>query len=131
LDHGQLHRARCDRHRANHGNGHGGHSLDFINKAFECLDVIGWERADDVLPSVVGQMTAARDAEERTAWRQPVDLIALCQQPGRELPHLFAAKGNSTDWSDHVTLSDSLLGDRSSRDHSCAHSGGARRGLTC
>jgi hypothetical protein len=21
----------------------GGHSLDFINKAFECLDVIGWE----------------------------------------------------------------------------------------
>src|ERR1700751_5205006 len=30
----------------------GGHSLDFINKAFECLDVIGWEHAADVLPSV-------------------------------------------------------------------------------
>jgi nitrite reductase/ring-hydroxylating ferredoxin subunit len=86
----------------------GGHSLDFINKAFECLDVIGWEF---VLPSVVGQMAAARGAEERTAWRQPVDLIALCQQAGRELPHLFAANGNIADWSDHVTLSDSLLGD--------------------
>src|SRR3954449_12344958 len=32
----------------------GGHSLDFVNKAFECLDLIGWEYAADVLPSVVG-----------------------------------------------------------------------------
>jgi hypothetical protein len=56
-------------------------------------------------------MAAARGAEERTAWRQPVDLIALCQRAGRELPHLFAAGGNASDWSDHVTLSDSLLGD--------------------
>jgi hypothetical protein len=69
----------------------GGHSLDFINKAFECLDVIGWEHVADVLPSVVGQMTAARGAEERTAWRQPVDLIALCQRAGLELPHVFTA----------------------------------------
>jgi len=40
----------------------GGHSLDFINKAFECLDLIGWEHADAVLPAVVGQMVAARGA---------------------------------------------------------------------
>jgi nitrite reductase/ring-hydroxylating ferredoxin subunit len=89
----------------------GGHSLDFINKAFECLDVIGWEYAADVLPSVVGQMTAARGAEERTAWRQPVDLVALCQRAGLELPHLFTAADNARDWSDHVTLSERLLGD--------------------
>ena len=38
----------------------GGHSIDFINKACECLDQIGWEHALEVLPSVVGQMTAAR-----------------------------------------------------------------------
>ena len=89
----------------------GGHSLDFINKAFECLDVIGWEHAADVLPSVVGQMAAARGAEERTAWRQPVDLIALCQRAGLELPHLFVASDNAGDWSDHVALSESLLAD--------------------
>jgi hypothetical protein len=89
----------------------GGHSLDFINKAFECLDVIGWEHAADVLPSVVGQVAAARGAEERTAWRQPVDLIALCQRAGLELLHLFAANNNVRDWSDHVALSESLLGD--------------------
>jgi nitrite reductase/ring-hydroxylating ferredoxin subunit len=89
----------------------GGHSFDFINKAFECLDVIGWEYAAGVLPSVVGQMAAARGAEERTAWRQPVDLIALCQRAGLELPHLFTASDNARDWSDHVTLSEHLLGD--------------------
>jgi nitrite reductase/ring-hydroxylating ferredoxin subunit len=89
----------------------GGHSLDFINKAFECLDVIGWEYGADVLPSIVGQMAAARGAEERTAWRQPVDLIALCQRASLELPHLFAASDNAGDWSDHVTLSESLLAD--------------------
>jgi nitrite reductase/ring-hydroxylating ferredoxin subunit len=89
----------------------GGHSLDFINNAFECLDVIGWKHAAEVLPSVVGQMAAARGAEERTAWRQPIDLIAMCHWAGRELPHLFAMSENVSSWSDHVTLSESLLGD--------------------
>ena len=63
-----------------------------------------------MLPSVVGQMVAARGAEERTAWRQPIDLIALCQRAGLEVPHLFTAGDNVTGWSDHVTLSESLLG---------------------
>ena len=31
----------------------GGHSLDFINKSFECLDLIGWQHAADLLPSVM------------------------------------------------------------------------------
>ena len=56
-----------------------GHSLDFINKAFECLDLIGWEYASALLPTVVGQIVAARGAEESTAWRQPVDLVLLCE----------------------------------------------------
>src|ERR1700694_5630920 len=89
----------------------GGHSLDFINKAFECLDLIGWDHAADVLPSVVGQMAAARGAEDGTAWRQPVALIALCLRAGLELPHLFAASDNACGWSDHVTWSESLLGE--------------------
>ena len=41
-----------------------GHSLDFVNKAFECLDLIGWQHAADVLPTVIGQMVAARGADE-------------------------------------------------------------------
>ena len=89
----------------------GGHSLDFINKAFECLDLIGWDHAADVLPSVVGQMTAARGADESTAWRQPVDLIALCQQAALDLPRLFAASDSASRWSDHAVLAESLLAD--------------------
>ena len=69
----------------------GGHSLDFINKAFECLDLIGWEHASSLLPTVVGQMVAARGAEELTEWRQPDDLIALCDEAAGQLPDLFAA----------------------------------------
>ena len=88
----------------------GGHSLDFINKAFECLDIIGWQHAADVLPSVVGQMATARGADERTAWRQPVDLIALCHQAGLELPRLVAAR-RACGWPDHALLAQSLLAD--------------------
>ena len=87
-----------------------GHTLDFINKAFECLDLIGWKHAAAVLPTVVGQMVAARAAEELTAWRQPVDLIALCEQAGSELPQLFAA-GSARGWSEHAALARELLGD--------------------
>jgi nitrite reductase/ring-hydroxylating ferredoxin subunit len=100
-----LFAAETDRIYAN-----GGHSLDFINKAFECLDIIGWQHAADVLPSIVGQMAAARGAEERTAWRQPIDLIALCQQAAVELPRLFVTCSASS-WSDHALLSESLLAD--------------------
>ena len=89
----------------------GGHSLDFINKAFECLDLIGWEYAAAVLPSIVGQMAAARGAEERTAWRQPIDLIALCQQAALEFPRLFAPRRDGSRWSDHARLSERLLAD--------------------
>lgn len=89
----------------------GGHSLDFINKAFECLDLIGWKHAVDVLPSIVGQMAEARGAEESTAWRQPVDLIALCHEAALELPGLFAASHSASRWSEHAILADSLLAD--------------------
>jgi nitrite reductase/ring-hydroxylating ferredoxin subunit len=89
----------------------GGHSFDFINKAFECLDFVGWNHAAQILPSVVGQMAAARGAEERTAWRQPIDLIALCEAAVLELPRHFAARCGRHGWSDHAMLAESLLAD--------------------
>ena len=92
-----------------------GHSLDFINKAFECLDLIGWEHAAALLPTVVGQMVAARGAEETTDWRQPVDLIALCEEAASQLPELFAAGHGVHGWSDHAALARALLGDDPAR----------------
>ena len=88
-----------------------GHSLDFINKAFECLDLIGWDHAAAVLPTVVGQMVAARGAEESTAWRQPVDLVALCEEAASQLPELFVAGRDAHGWSDHAALARELLGE--------------------
>jgi nitrite reductase/ring-hydroxylating ferredoxin subunit len=92
-----------------------GHSLDFINKAFECLDLIGWEHAAAMLPTVVGQMVAARGAEESTAWRQPVDLVALCEEAASQLPDLLAASRGVRGWSDHAALARELLGDDPAR----------------
>jgi nitrite reductase/ring-hydroxylating ferredoxin subunit len=88
-----------------------GHSLDFINKAFECLDLIGWEHAATLLPTVVGGMVAARGAEESTAWRQPADLVALCRTTATKLPGLFAAARGGGRWSEHAALAQKLLGD--------------------
>ncbi len=88
-----------------------GHSLDFINKAFECLDLIGWQHAASVLPTLIGQMVAARGAEESTAWRQPVDLVELCDDVANELPELFAAARGAQSWADHARLAEELLGD--------------------
>src|SRR5262245_52521798 len=88
-----------------------GYALDVINKAFECLDLIGWEHAAAVLPTVVGQMVAAVGAEESTAWRQPVDLVALCEDAAGQLPELFAAGSRPSGWSDHAALARELLGD--------------------
>jgi nitrite reductase/ring-hydroxylating ferredoxin subunit len=92
----------------------GGHSLDFINKAFECLDLICWQHAAVLLPSIVGQMVAARGAEEETQWRQPADLVALCEQAAADLPAHFAIGRDRGPWSKHAELANALLCDDAS-----------------
>lgn len=87
-----------------------GHVLDFANKAFECLDLIGFEHAAALLPGVVPVLTAGRGAEESTAWRSPVDLVALCREGAGELTGAFAGDAGRP-WSDHAALAERLLGD--------------------
>jgi hypothetical protein len=89
----------------------GGHSIDFVNKACECLDLIGWEHADAVLPSVVAQMVAARGAEESTSWRHPADLVALCEAAAPGFIDSFGPARPADAWSGHAALSAALLGD--------------------
>ena len=101
-----------------------GHALDFINKAFECLDLIGWEHASSLLPTIVGQMAAARGAEESTEWRQPVDLVALCDEAANQLPAMFAAGRRASGWSDHAALASGAAWRRSGRDHGGDQGGG-------
>ncbi|MEX3856296.1 Rieske 2Fe-2S domain-containing protein [Paraburkholderia sp. BR10923] len=92
-----------------------GHLLDFINKAFECLDLIGWEHASAVLPTVIAQLVSARGAEESTAWRQPLDLVAMCDEAASQISNLFAAGRSVQGWSDHAALALELLSDDPAR----------------
>jgi hypothetical protein len=90
----------------------GGHALDFTNKAFESLDIIGWEHAPVILPSVVDQMVSARGSEEANAWRQPFDLVPLCEAAFAKLPELLSdGKAGRGNWRGHEVLARLLLGD--------------------
>src|SRR4051812_13562611 len=64
-------------------------------------ELVGWEHAAAVLPSVVSQIVAARGADEATAWRHPVDLVTLCDETAAELRSLFRTVRRSDCWSDH------------------------------
>src|SRR5258708_20185258 len=63
----------------------GGHALDLSNKACELLDIIGWEKAEEILPLVVEHLTDSRSEEEGGAWRSPIDLIELIEEAEAKL----------------------------------------------
>jgi nitrite reductase/ring-hydroxylating ferredoxin subunit len=65
-----------------------GHVLDFVNKACELLDHLGWEEAPAILPSLVDGLCRAQRSEEQKAWRYPIDLTALLEPAFAELPGL-------------------------------------------
>jgi hypothetical protein len=87
-----------------------GHVLDFANKAFELLDLIGWEQAEKVLPAIVPQLVAARGGEEQNAWRHPFDLVPALRAVEQQLPELIRS-GQRTAWDDLAGLSLALGGD--------------------
>jgi len=70
----------------------GGHTLDFVNKALEALDVAGCERAEAVLASLPAQLAFAERMEEANAWRNPVDLVALLEAAFERLPEALLAR---------------------------------------
>jgi nitrite reductase/ring-hydroxylating ferredoxin subunit len=55
----------------------GGHTIDFTNKAFEALDILGDAAAPDVLPTLVRGTAGAQRSEEFSEWRHPHNLAAL------------------------------------------------------
>jgi nitrite reductase/ring-hydroxylating ferredoxin subunit len=90
----------------------GGHALDFINKAFECLDIVGWHEASAILPTVVPQLAAARGGEELNAWRHPLDLVQRCEAASAALSDLLArGRGMRGTWRSHASLARQLLAD--------------------
>ena len=88
----------------------GGHALDFLNKAFECVDLIGAEHASAILPTVVGQLVEARGADEQNAWRHPLDLVAVLTAAFEALPGAVH-QGEGRRFAGYAALADELLGD--------------------
>jgi nitrite reductase/ring-hydroxylating ferredoxin subunit len=68
----------------------GGHTIDFTNKAFEVLEHLGWERAADVLPTLVAQSASASRSEESGSWRFPHDLAGMISTAAASLPERLA-----------------------------------------
>jgi hypothetical protein len=88
----------------------GGHTLDFVNKALEALDVAGWDRAEAVLASLPLQLAGAERMEEANAWRNPVDLVALLERAFDELPDALAAGvGQHGGWEGRAALVATIL----------------------
>ena len=90
----------------------GGHVLDFCNKAFELLDIIGWENASEVLPTLVPQLVRARGGEEMNSWRHPFDLVAALRAWEEEFPQLYMSRGTiEKPYDGTLELARALLGD--------------------
>jgi hypothetical protein len=91
-----------------------GHVLDFTDKAFEALDIAGWDNAEQVLTSLVPLYAQASRMEERSSWRHPVDVVGLLQDhcfdrlPGA----LEKGKSKGDGWQTGNTLIiETLMGD--------------------
>ena len=89
-----------------------GHVADFTNKAFEALEVAGWEHAESVLSSLATAYANAGRMEESNSWRHPIDLIEILQKAFDALPAaLEFGRGQRGRWSSGEELADLLLGE--------------------
>jgi nitrite reductase/ring-hydroxylating ferredoxin subunit len=88
----------------------GGHTMDFVNKACEALDHVGWDDADEVLPALVTSLTEATRSEELSSWRQPVDLATRLTETFDRLDALLE-RGDGREWSEPDGFVETLLAD--------------------
>jgi nitrite reductase/ring-hydroxylating ferredoxin subunit len=86
------------------------HTVDFINKAVETLDHVGWEKRENVLAATVDTITDAARGEETNAWTQPIDVAQLCFDADEDLPEMVAA-GAGSEWDRPEGFVETLLSD--------------------
>jgi nitrite reductase/ring-hydroxylating ferredoxin subunit len=90
-----------------------GHVLDFTNKAFEALDVVGWDLAESVLTSLVPLYAKATRMEERSSWRHPIDLKLVLERSFKEIPvSLELGRKKRGSWRPEKSIVDTLLSDK-------------------
>jgi nitrite reductase/ring-hydroxylating ferredoxin subunit len=90
----------------------GGHALDFLEKAFAGIDLVGWQYAGAVLPSIVPVLAASLGSEEMDSWRHPIDLVALAEGALADLRAAVAAGSTRRgSWREHAALGHAVLGE--------------------
>ncbi|MGI8684551.1 MAG: Rieske (2Fe-2S) protein [Acidimicrobiales bacterium] len=90
----------------------GGHTIDFTNKAFEAVGMLGDESSPAVLASLVPGTARAGRSEEQGRWRHPVDLADLIDNAADRLPGLVAeGEARQGTWDDVAGLAWAILGD--------------------
>ncbi len=91
-----------------------GHALDFANKAFESLDLTGWDPAlaEAVLSSVVRGIAQGSRREESNEWRHPIDLVAILESAFPQIaPALAVGAARPGEWTGRASLARKLLDD--------------------
>ncbi|MFB6150410.1 MAG: Rieske (2Fe-2S) protein [Haloarculaceae archaeon] len=86
------------------------HTVDFLNKAVETLDHVGWERSEDVLATVVDAVAEGSRGEETSTWTKPVDVAGMCFDAAEDLPGMVAA-GDGKTWDRPDEFVETLLSD--------------------
>ncbi len=86
------------------------HLVDALAKQCELLDLLGWDQAPLVLPSIVQQLAVSSREEEGSAWHHPVDLVAIVERAAAELPDLVDA-GREPAGACDPRLVEAVLGD--------------------
>jgi nitrite reductase/ring-hydroxylating ferredoxin subunit len=89
----------------------GGHTIDFSNKAWEALDHLGGDAAQEVLPTLVQQTAGAQRSEEFSEWRHPHDLVALVARAESELDEACRAAKTDRSFDDVPGLAWNFLED--------------------
>ncbi|MEJ7902416.1 MAG: Rieske (2Fe-2S) protein, partial [Thermomicrobiales bacterium] len=89
----------------------GGHTLDFVNKACELLDLIGWDHAAVILPSLTPVIAGSTRSEELNSWRRPVDLVALLDPVIARIEEIFNHAKGGPAWHAPDEFIATLLGD--------------------
>ncbi len=88
----------------------GGHLFDAWNKSLELIELLGWDRAPELLPLLMQRLSAARGEEESTNWHHPVEIVAPLEEAQRSLPELMG-EGEGKTWTEPDDLVSTLLGD--------------------
>ena len=83
-----------------------------MNKAFDALDLAGWELAEPVLASVVRGIAEGSRQEESNAWRHPIDLVAILNKAFEQLSRALSdGHSHRGTWNDRTALAYKLLED--------------------